>query len=59
MQIYIEQEIKLLEQSFECLYLEEERTIQHYQDCAEATHKLQVSLNQLMVRLQEKIEGKL
>ncbi len=58
MQIYIEQEIKLLEQSFECL-LEEERTIQHYQDCAEATHKLQVSLNQLMVRLQEKIEGKL
>ena len=56
---HIGAEMKLLEEAFECLYLEEERSIEHYQSCAEAAHKLTTSLNHLTTRLQEKIGGKL
>jgi len=56
---HIVAETKLLSEAFECLYLEENRTLEHYQNCAGAAHKLITSLNHLTTQLQEKIKGKL
>jgi len=54
-QRHIGEEIRQLNKAFECLYLEEDRSIEHCQVCAESAYKLRTSLDNLDLKLQEEI----